>query len=382
MSTASTRVPVIDRKKQAVIIIHGIGQQRPMETLRSFVKTVWSENEALGPIDGRKTWLTPDDTTGSAELRRFTTPYHDDVRTDFFEVYWADLMEGSTVQQVWTWISDLLLRWPNRVPRPVMSAWIVLWVLSLLAVAFFLTSIFGQPPTWLPGSANVVLGFGVALIGLVLLVWLAVQQKAGLSGLLAAIALPLALGFVLWWTVPSQWADENATGAWRLVPMAISAGLAFFINNVFVPYVGDVSRYVRVAPDTIASRKAVRERGLALLKELHDCGRYRRIVFAAHSLGCIIAYDLISEYWARHGPNTQKPGGPATLAALEAIDKYVAWKDGADGFAPPEIDLSGIPQDAAHRVRGSPLRKRRLADQRFRDPRLPADARGVPARRR
>ncbi len=336
---AAPRVPVLQRKKQAVIIIHGIGEQRPMETLRSFVDTVWTENEEIGPAAERETWLTPDETTGSLELRRFTTSYHGGARTDFFELYWADLMEGSTPSQVWAWISGLLLRWPKSVPKPVFSAWVLLWVLSLLAVGFFLTSVFGKPPTWLRGPANAYLGVGVGLIGLVVLVWLAKLQKAGASGLVAAIILPLALGAVLWWTVPAAWIDDNATGAWRLIPMAISAGLAFFINNVFVPYVGDIARYVRAKPDTIASRKAIRERGLALLQQLHDCGRYRRIVFAAHSLGCIIAYDLINEFWALRGPNPANPGGPATLAALQEIDRYVAWTDRDGNLAAPNVSL-------------------------------------------
>lgn len=32
-------------KKQAVLLIHGIGDQQPMRTLRSFVKAVWSDDE-------------------------------------------------------------------------------------------------------------------------------------------------------------------------------------------------------------------------------------------------------------------------------------------------------------------------------------------------
>jgi len=294
-------------------------------------------------VADRETWLTPDQTTGSLELRRFTTSYHKGVRTDFFEVYWADLMEGSTTQQVWAWISDLLLRWPNRVPKTMLSAWVMLWVLSLLAVAFFLLSIFGKAPHW-PGPANVYLSVGVGAVGLVSLVWLAVRQNAGASGMAAAVLLPLAVGGLLWCIVPADWASENAAGAWRLIPMALSAGLAFLIHNVLVPYLGDISRYVRAAPDTIASRKAIRERGLELLAELHDSGRYRRIIFAAHSLGCIIAYDLINAFWARRGPTPDNPGGPKTLAALEAIDRYVAWTNSGGTLTPPALDVATFRQ--------------------------------------
>ncbi len=98
-------------------------------------------------------------------------------------------------------------------------------------------------------------------------------------------------------------------------------------------------RYVRAVPDTIAARKAIRERGLALLTQLHESGRYRRIVFAAHSLGAIIAYDLICEFWAQKGPSPENPPGEETLKALEALDAFVGWTDGECGLKPPDVSL-------------------------------------------
>jgi hypothetical protein len=35
------------RLKQAFVIIHGMGEQRPMDTLRSFVKAVWTTDEEV-----------------------------------------------------------------------------------------------------------------------------------------------------------------------------------------------------------------------------------------------------------------------------------------------------------------------------------------------
>jgi hypothetical protein len=264
--------PVLECKKQAVIVIHGIGEQRPMETLRSFVDAVWVKSPKVqsnrkDELGHNVIWFMPDDCTGSLELRRITTAHFKDVRTDFFELYWADLMEGTTTQQLWAWITGLLLRSPKRVPRTVFSAWIALWILSLVTVGLFFWSGFGSMPAWLPH------------------------------------------------------ADAPA---WRLVPLAVSAGLGFVIHSLLVPYLGDISRYVRAAPDTIAGRQAVRDRGTKLLEGLHESGRYRRIIFVAHSLGCIIAYDLISQFWASHGPTPDHPPGPKTLAALEAIDAYLA----------------------------------------------------------
>ena len=65
--------------KQAVVVIHGMGEQRPMSTMRGFVEAVWTSDPALNPRyapgQPNKSWVTPDDHTGSHELRRITTPY-------------------------------------------------------------------------------------------------------------------------------------------------------------------------------------------------------------------------------------------------------------------------------------------------------------------
>ena len=59
------------------------------------------------------------------------------MRTDFYELYWADLSGGSTWDQVKAWVRGLLLRNPfTRVPRDVFLAWIVLWLITLTAIIF------------------------------------------------------------------------------------------------------------------------------------------------------------------------------------------------------------------------------------------------------
>src|SRR5712672_1471114 len=87
--------------KQAVVVIHGMGEQRPMDTIKAFVRAVW-ETDAV--ITANKlphpsqVWSKPDPRTGSLELRRITTresipspAFAHGVRTDFYELYWADL---------------------------------------------------------------------------------------------------------------------------------------------------------------------------------------------------------------------------------------------------------------------------------------------------
>jgi hypothetical protein len=123
--------------KQAVVMIHGMGEQKPMDTIKSFVHAVWetdveiAHNQHPNPTE---TWSKPDLRTGSLELRRITTresvrtqTFTTGVRTDFYELYWADLLEGSTWSHISAWVSGLLCRNPfTRVPRPVRLAWVLL----------------------------------------------------------------------------------------------------------------------------------------------------------------------------------------------------------------------------------------------------------------
>src|SRR5499427_391780 len=130
---------------QAVVVIHGMGEQRPMDTIKAFVKAVWetdaviTANKLPHPV---QVWSKPDVRTGSLELRRITTresipsaSFPHGVRTDFYELYWADLTAGSTWDQFTGWVRGLLLRPLARVPKDVRSAWVALWIATLCVAA-------------------------------------------------------------------------------------------------------------------------------------------------------------------------------------------------------------------------------------------------------
>jgi hypothetical protein len=235
------------RKKVAIVVTHGMGEQIPMETLRSFVQAAWVTNEAAHwpatPPDENPEdiWFMPDAVTGSLELRRITTRWtkpHASAtdrgpRADFFEFYWADLAEGTLVEEVWDWIQILLLRWPSQVPKGLLGIWIALWLASAAMLIISLLAVLPWPGGW----------------------WHA--------------------GFAL-----------------------AAFGFGYIMKRMIAPYLGDVARYVRADPRNIAMRQAIRERGLKLLDDLHDSKSYERIIIIAHSLGTIIAYDLVSLFWA------------------------------------------------------------------------------------
>ncbi len=136
--------PKIPAAMQAVVVIHGMGEQRPMDTIKGFVEAVWEKDEDItrnGLPNPTQVWSKPDPRTGSLELRRITTretipdkEFPGGVRTDFYELYWADLTAGSTWDQFTAWVCGLLFRSWRRVPRGVRLAWLLLWFLSLLVI--------------------------------------------------------------------------------------------------------------------------------------------------------------------------------------------------------------------------------------------------------
>jgi hypothetical protein len=130
----------------------------------------------------------------------------------------------------------------------------------------------------------------------------------------------------------------------------LTAAVSLAMQAVIAPYAGDVVRYVRATPSTVERRRLVRERGLALLEALHkkrlkgperdaftqatadDPPLYDRIVIVGHSLGTIVAYDILQLFWEKYGPTLHQDwvaGDKDVQAALAECDTYVqaAWAD-------------------------------------------------------
>lgn len=242
-----------------------------MQTLRSFVDTVWAKDRKVykpgpdsprEPTDDNPYWSKPDSESHNLELHRLTTPT--DVagrRTDFFEFYWADIMQGTLTEHLLAWVYGLLMRrpWPPYVPWNVYLAWLMLWIVSLAALIFAI-----HATGYLPFIEHIpVVGF--------------LFSKPYLS-----------------------------------VGLVILAG--FFFRRFVVPYFGDVARYVRADPANIGKRREVRHRGLRLLETLHQKDgngnqKYDRIIVVSHSLGSIVAYDLLNFFWSEYYDQIElKPG--------------------------------------------------------------------------
>lgn len=380
--------------KQAVIVIHGMGQQRPMQTMRSIVRALWEtdldltdeverrepgrsrrisdlEPGEIGPPDPvNKSWLVPDTRTGSKELARITTPVADNgMRTDFYELYWADIMEGTTRDHLVAWVKGLLWRWPHQVPADVMFAWALLWVATIAGIMFALNgvvSLFGEDTSGrvLPDAFDAWwpwLVLGLAAIAAVLYGRRLTGRSGGLRvtslDFMFAAVLPFAVAAIILWFLPV----EIVAGA-SFLSFAATAVIGWFIQGFLVPYFGDVARYVRPEPSTVAKRAAVMERGLQLLRNLHGevpkpgkgaaatrdydhdaraRGDYRRVVIVAHSLGSVIAYDMLRHFWAERGPVAGGVIDDDGRAALVAMSDYVDLH-APDGKALETFDIGAF----------------------------------------
>lgn len=223
--------------KQAVVLIHGIGEQVPMDTLRGFVKAVWTTDESVrNPYVPDQVWSKPDNVSQNYELRRLTTAEgKSGKRTDFFEFYWADLMEGTEVEHVKAWLKLLLFRSPRRVPTQLRGIWWTVALFVLVAVGLAVASFFNLLPV----------------------------KVAGLVGAISTVLTGLLL--------------------WPIKKVA-----------------GDAARYLHVAPPNIGKRRIIREAGIQLLQRLHDSGDYDRIILVGHSLGTVIGYDILTQLWPRY----------------------------------------------------------------------------------
>jgi hypothetical protein len=256
-------------RKTAVLIIHGIGEQKPMATLRSFVDGVLQhiERERQKERDAKAEanpepepepdtnrplyWSKPDNISGSFELRRLNSYLgHRHPPIDFLEFYWAPLMSGNALNQSLEWLSMLLLRRPGRVPPSLFKYWMLIW-----------------------------------------------------AGVLAAV-----LG--------TLWFQDWKPAGYTALGLAAMITLAKMLAR---DWVGDAARYFNPKPHNVAVRQAIREAGVTVLTKLHQSGDYRRVVIVGHSLGSAIALDIIYQYWVQvheaHGSPDQ-PKQPA-LEALE-----------------------------------------------------------------
>ncbi|MDO5740274.1 MAG: hypothetical protein Q4P07_09005 [Ornithinimicrobium sp.] len=127
------------RSRRAVVLIHGIGEQRPTGTLRGFV-------DGLGV---QPAWSKPDRVSDNLELRRMAVYQPGELPTDLYELYWAHHAPESSPVQVLAWMGRLLSRgrrWKGSPVAPLLA------VVSLVAgLALIVAIAIAVVTTWQHG---------------------------------------------------------------------------------------------------------------------------------------------------------------------------------------------------------------------------------------
>ncbi|WP_125592156.1 hypothetical protein [Amycolatopsis balhimycina] len=267
--------------RQAVVVVHGIGNQRPMATLRRFTAALAGPGEM---------WSKPDRVSRSYELRRHQLRgTHDRPSTDIFELYWADKVPGTKLKQITAWLRSLMLRRPADVSRR-------------LRPVFYLS-------------------YGVLLTLVIASVLLAVAVGVdGVSRLFSGVAGLAKIGWVSF--------------------LLSVAGAA--VNTVIISTLGDAARYFDDVPDNIAVRQSIRDSGMSLLRRLHTEGKYDRIVVVGHSLGSVIGYDLICRYWLEVHRSHGRPPIVQQAARQEFtgwLGKSIDTQADSNGYREAQRDL-------------------------------------------
>lgn len=284
----------VDKLRTAIVVVHGMGEQLPLETLNRFVRT------ALPRVDGERRYFSrPERVTDSYEARRhlsyrqpFTGPQvHGQV--EFFEYHWSYLMTGNKLGDLLPTLRRLLVRRPSRVPYGLRKVWWLAWLVIVALLAALVATLLA----------------GVKI------------DEFSLAGVLAAL---FGQGLI-------------AAGLLQLLNRAGNA-----VTKSFV----DVVRYLDRSPRSYEARRAIRKGMVDLLQGLHSKGRYSRVIVVAHSLGAYIAYDAIAYLW----PEMSKlHGGPLStsgylslpeLAGLEAAAALLVEhpSDGLDDDQQAELE--------------------------------------------
>jgi hypothetical protein len=400
-------------------MVHGIGNQRPLDTVRGLVDAVWRGED--DKKDGKKTWVHPEASGIDLDLSVFTTnavPQVGNRTVDFHELYWAHLMSETRAIAVVLWLFELVRKGPRLNPRMTLLWWggaiflcALILSVSLLAVlgivrfsnaedqpqdllyAAVLIGLIGLGGTivysWIKGALQYVklmwfptvgtaafLGACYFLVPVGWQAWFANQllpiTVAGFAILivmgiwgLRAYGYTLLLSFVFFgiylaaaygpyligltatplrfeglpWNLLSPW---SAIAAWLIIGLYLAANAAFLQS-----YLGDAARYFRNSPANVAGRREIRRQAVNTLAALHTSGLYDRIVVVAHSLGTVVAYDMLRAYYARICRQIPITTDADALYRLNAADSRIG------GSAPEQRALGrAVIRDLARAVPG------------------------------
>jgi hypothetical protein len=445
-----SQAPHPPTKKTAVLVVHGMGSQRALETVRGVVDAAWLQDPCDPKSDKppRAVWTHPEESGVDIDLSVMTTsklapgaPGGHARNIDFHELYWAHLMSETRAVAVLLWLFELVQKGPRLKPgmRAVWwgaSVFLCMLLASIVLLGLHATLLFlGHPP--LIDDGHIVFGtvdngtikltnhgyhepgalvlapfflvfmistyvalaslwkraFRIAVPAVVVTAitfWIYFRTDNDNLGRLTVLFLPFILSVCVAFVVMGRWGGrvmiityvfaglffgvylhsrymidwdgcffylpkyispnqcvpyftslkpfgriwEQGWIFWSLSErysglIAISAILIYgALYALFLqPYLGDAARYFRNSPGNVAVRREIRKQSVDTLDALHASGKYDRIIVVAHSLGTVVAYDMLRAYFSRICNNLPDP---ATLGPLvQKVDSAVIGKGGS-----------------------------------------------------
>jgi hypothetical protein len=377
------------RKRTAVLVVHGIGSQRALETVRGVVEAAWLQDpdDSASDKPPREVWTHPEYSGVDIDLSVITTSGlsvdtpggHQNRSIDFHELYWAHLMSETRAIAVLLWLFELVRKGPRLRPGLNPLWWVAstflcvvvlsivllalagiqlfshvscdhfgkacklyeilaapIFVISAIAFCVLLAALYWRAVRWIiPLLIAVAVSYG--------LLWLTLHYSADAAEL-ADLLLPIAFALLLAWIIMKGWGalvlsvayvvssvlfmaylslrwpvhiDTIINHAWILwsLSQSVSEIIAFLfvflylaLNALFLQsYLGDAARYFRNSPGNVAVRREIRKEAVETLDALHASGNYDRIIIVAHSLGTVIAYDMLRAYFSRICNNLPSP---------------------------------------------------------------------------
>jgi pimeloyl-ACP methyl ester carboxylesterase len=359
--------------RTAVLVFHGMGIQRPMDTVRGIVNAVWLEEDDQQTAN-RRFWTHPEPSGNDIDLTVITTNslLNSDRTIDFHEFYWSHLMTETKALAVLLWLFELVHKGP-RLKTGMRTLW---WSAAIFLEFVILSTVYlavlaidrfahveSQP--WVMFLEPILLLLIVAAItalislllgslrlsgwlwaiavvagGLIWITWLnppdfidpevfSVATNLFLATLLAGIVTfllmrwwglaALAAAYVLssciyaifyfsWLSnhlslaqaMKKGWFPWSLTNDWSQVAACLFIGVYLALNAAFLAsFIGDAARYFRNSPSNVAVRREIRQQAVNTLEMLHSCSKYDRIIIVAHSLGTVVAYDMLRAYFGR-----------------------------------------------------------------------------------
>jgi hypothetical protein len=232
--------------KTAIVVIHGMGNQYPMETITKFAENFFT----------KKIYSAPERVSGSLDHRKLIGYDGKNYRYDCFEFYWAHLVEEPKMAETLSWIFNLLYFKKSserfKLYKLFLQVFLPIVILSLLYGIYWYYE-------------NYINGF---------------SSKSALFQL-EIIFSPIVFYYLL----------KNIIGV---------------LSKSF----GDVIRYTVPHPKNIGIRHKISQSAVTFLMNLHrDDSKYDKIVIIGHSLGSIIAYEMIVNTFGTLNKSFDKKSG-------------------------------------------------------------------------